>query len=289
MFRRDPELKTRIDRLITDCRLDPGADLESLIIAIKAGPPAAAPSKTAEEPAVEPAVEPALMVATGRFVEADLASCVGQRMAADGGGLTARRVEGRAVYHASGHASGHAAGPAGRDDSVWFTISGPRTLLVATSSDWLAKALGRGDKIAAAPTWAALLKNVDLKADLWAVGQLDQRVGAGLVELGAGALKSPPGSLFVQADLSAGVRFLLGAVMTSAGDANALVSLIKSQLAWGALAVQRYGLGPLVSKLGVDSEDKTVYLRMTLSEDEVKDVLARIDTPGGATQNSAEN
>jgi hypothetical protein len=44
-----------------------------------------------------------------------------------------------------------------------------------------------------------------------------------------------------------------------------------------------------MQKLGVDSEAETVYLRLSLSEDEVRRVLSQIDTPTGSTENSAEN
>lgn len=268
MFRRDPGLEQRIEQLIRDCRFDPSRDLDSFLIGIGGQ-------------GSDPELHEAVMVVTGTFLEAELASCVGQGVASDGGHLTAQKVDGRTFYNVSGRS--------GRRDDVWFTISGQRTLVVATSSEWLAKAVGDGEKLAASPSMAALLDKVDQKAGVWAVGEVDERIGAGLVGLTGGAVGSPPRAMFAQGELKAGVNFMLGAEMGSENDANALLSLMKGQISLGALAAQRYGLGTLISKLGVDSEGKTVYLRFSLSEDEVRQILSQIDTPTGSTQNPAEN
>lgn len=271
MFRRDPGLEERIEQLARACKLDPAADLDSFIIGVSGAP--ADPDSSGEHEAV--------MVVTGTFAEADLASCVGQSVAEDGGSLTSQRVDGRTLYRVGQRSGGR--------DSVWFTVSAPRTLVIATSSSWLARAVGDGDKIADSPSMAALLERVDQDAGIWVAGEIDQRVGAGLVELTAGAVNSPPRAMFGHGRFDAGAGFVLGAVMSSPEDAKYLVSLAKDQLSLGVWAAQRYGLGPLVSKLGVDSEGKTVYLRLSLSEEELRQVLAQIDTPAGSAQNPAEN
>ena len=75
-----------------------------------------------------------------------------------------------------------------------------------------------------------------------------------------------------------GLSLSLSAIAASADDARSLVALTNKQLRVGALALQRYGLGPLVSKLTVEAEGDTLHLRFALTEEELKDVLSRIDT-----------
>jgi hypothetical protein len=268
MLRRDPGLKERIDELVRACKFDPARDLDSFLIGIGGR----APGRETEE---------AVMVVSGAFQEAELASCVGQSAATQGTSFTSQRADGRTFYRVGERS--------GRQDSVWFTVSGPRTVVIATSSEWLARALSPGKSVRDVPAMAALLEKVDQTAGIWAIGQVDEQVGAGLVELAGGAVKTPPRAMFGHGRLARGIELELGVMMASEQEANSLVSLMKGQLSLGALAAQRYGLGTLIQKLGVDSEAETVYLRLALSEDEVRRVLSQIDTPTGSTQNSAEN
>ena len=258
MFRRDPELKTRIDQLIETCKLDPAEQIDNVIVAL---------NESSQD---------AIMVVTGAFVEAELASCVGQSVEAGGGSLTFEQVEGRTFYRASG-----------RQD-VWFTLSGERTLIVATSSAWLSKAVGSGEKVTQAKPMASLLGRVDQRLGLWGAGIVNPQIGAGLVKLTSGAVASPPQSMLLEMDLSAGITASLGAEMASEKDAKSASSLAKSQLAVGAWALHKYGLEAVAKKLTVDSKGKTVYLRLSLAEDELKEVLSRIDTSGGSEQDPPE-
>ncbi|MCG8420208.1 MAG: hypothetical protein MJE77_19935 [Proteobacteria bacterium] len=256
MFRRDPELEVRFRQLIDTCQIDPAVDVDRVIVALSRS------SGTDET----------IMVVTGQFSEAELASCMSQAMAAAGGAFTYDRVDGRTFYHASGR------------QHIWFTVPGPQTVVLATSPEWLARAVGDGEKITSSNEMSALLERVDQRAGLWAVGSIDERIGAGLVELTAGQVTSPPGSVFVEIHPKAGLQVSLGAEMNSKKDANGLELLIKNQMSVGAWALQGRGLGALAKKLRVYLEDKTVYLRLSLTEEELKEVLSRIDTTGGSAQ-----
>ena len=288
MFRRDPELATRIRELWDVCKIDPGKDLDSILIAL--GPGAGRDSSTtprADQQATDAAVaadagaasaasvvmDQALMVVTGKFVEAELAACVGERLAADGGRLTFETVAGRTFYHATGK------------QDVWFTLPGPSTVVVATSSSWLARAVGDGDKLTASRPMAALLARIDRNAGAWAVGLIDEQIGKGLVEQTAGEVAAPPRAMFVDLDPNNGLRIALGAEMSSEKDANYLVSLIKKQLAIGRWALERYGLDRLVQKLEVNVRGSTVHLALALSEGELKEALSQIDSSKGSAQN----
>lgn len=253
MFLRDPGLAARVDALITACRFDPARDLRGLTLALGAGAHA----------------EQAVMVATGRFSEPEVVACVRSSLAEDGGSLTESEVEGRRFYNASARSD--------RADSVWFTFGDPSTLVAATSSEWLAQAVGKGDKVLSRQPMASWIERADPKAGIWAAGALDERTGHELVAL-VGGLVSPPRALLGHLHLKDGVSLSLSAVTASAEDAKALVALTNAQLGVGALALQRYGLGPVVSKLTVSAEGDTLHLRFALTEEELKDVLSRIDT-----------
>jgi hypothetical protein len=254
MFLRDPGLAARVDALITACRFDPARDLRGLTLALGAG---------AHH-------EQAVMVATGRFSEAEVAACVRTSLAEDGGSLAESEVDGRRFYNASARSD--------RSDSVWFTFGDPSTLVAATSSEWLAQAVGKGDKVLSRQPMASWIERADPKAGIWAAGALDERTGRELVALVGGLVSAPPRALLGHVHLKDGLTLSLSAVAASAEDAQALMALTNAQLGVGALALQRYGLGPLVSKLTVTAEGDTLHLRFALTEEELKDVLSRIDT-----------
>lgn len=260
MFKRDPELATRIRQLIDSCQLDPARDIHGVIIALSRGGGDSAGS------------DEALMVLTGTFVEARLASCVGQSSAAAGSAVTVKEVEGRVFYKVDGK------------QDVWFTLTGPTTLVVATALEQLTRAAGDSDKIASSQVMAPLLARVDQSVGLWGAGLLDPRIGAGLVEQTGGKVAAPPRAVFVELDLERGLTLALGAEMTTVDDSNALLSLIKEQISIGSWALESYGLAAAADKLGVDLQGKTVYLRMSLTEDEIKEVLSRIDSSGRSEQ-----
>lgn len=262
MFLRDPGLAARVDDLIAACRFDPARDLRTLTLALGAG---------AQK-------DQALMVATGKLSEPELVACVRASLAEDGGTVTESEVEGRRFYQTSGRND--------RAESVWFTFGDPETLVVATSSEWLAEAVGKGDKVLSRQPMASWIERAGPGAGIWAAGALDERIGGELVALVGGRLSAPPRALLGHLELKDGLSLSLSAVAASAEDAQALVALTQAQLGVGALALQRYGLGPLVSKLTVSAEGDTLHLRVALSEAELKDVLSRIDTTEAPEQDT---
>jgi hypothetical protein len=73
--------------------------------------------------------------------------------------------------------------------------------------------------------------------------------------------------------------------MNSPSDANRLKRLAKSQLALGANILQGAGLGTLVSKLELEVKGDVLMLAVAVSDDELKQVLSRIDMSAPAEQN----
>ena len=337
MFRRDPELEQRMEALLGACRVSLGGPQD--------GDASAEPTTVVSDIVIAMGTpsgrerDEAVMVATGAFVEAKLASCVGQGVAGDGRSLIADMVEGRSLYGipdnapvapsdpsaSSGPASKGAGAPAATvgvtptgpppkggpttpesgqpaatpapvaapkpaaGNDVWFSVAGPETLVIATSKSWLIQAVGTGEKIAAAPTMASLLKRVDRGADIWAAGKIDPAVGAGLVDQASGAISAPPQAIFGSLDLRRGMELSLGLQMATDQDAKSLESLVSGQMGLMALAAQRYGVGAWVEKLVVTVEARTVFLRASLSEDDVRQILSRIDSSTGSAQNPADN
>ncbi len=264
MFARDPGLEARIAQLVDTCGVDPGADLRHLIIALGSGP----------------AEGEALMVATGVFSESQISSCIEKSMAADGGSLTTSQVGGRTIYHASGRDD--------RVDSLWLAFGDMSTLVAATSQPVLELALGDGPKVGQAEPMASWIKRASEQASVWAAGEVDSQIGADLVALTGGQISAPPKALYGHIWLKNGLSFQLAAVTASPDDAQVLMTQATAQLRVGALALQRYGLGPVVSKLEASADGDLMQLRFHLTEDELRDVLAKLDTTTGEDQADTE-
>jgi hypothetical protein len=266
MFVRDPELRTRIDTYMRECKFDPAVDLDSVIIGMGDLP---SPPVTAGR---------VVMAATGNFEEAQLASCVSRALQSDGGSLTTKQVLGRTFYRADNPTTKRV---------VWFTFGTPRTVLVSSSEQWLTMAVDDGKRVLDNDRLAAEIERANREgAGLWMAGELAGRTGQGIVTLTRGAVSKPPASAYGFIDLSDGIRGELAVVMTSEKDVKGAISYIKPQLEVLAMMAQGRALGRLVSKVGVDSEAATVYLRVSLTEDELKQALSRIDTKGGPTQDT---
>lgn len=266
MFARDPELRTRIDTYMRECKFDPAVDLESVVIGMGDLP---TPPTTAGR---------VVMAATGNFDEAQLASCVSRALQADGGSLSTKQVLGRTFYRADNPTT---------ERVVWFTFGTSRTVLVSSSEAWLTMAIDDGMRVRDNDRLAAEIERANREgAGLWMAGELAGRTGQGIVTLTRGAVSKPPASAYGFIDLSEGIRGELAVVMASSDDVKGAISYIKPQLEVLAMMAQGRALGRLVSKVGVDSEASTVYLRVSLTEEELKQALSRIDTKGGAKQDT---
>lgn len=259
MFARDPELEKRIDALLTACKLDPVEQLDSFVIGMGEG-------------------DQVVLVASGQFREADIAICVDKTLTADGGRLTTQSVAGRTAYKADGGKSWPA---------VWFAFGAPNTLVLSSSDKLLGEALGKGKKVATDDNLAPLIARAHpAEAAMWGAGSVSPAVGEGLVTASSGKVR-PPRAMFGHVRFDAGLAAELGAVMASADDAKLLESEAKPQLELLSLAAQKYGLGRLVHKLAISAESDTVLVRIALTEDELRELVSRIDTEEAPLQNPA--
>ncbi len=253
LFARDPALQKRVAAITGPCKIDLGADVSAVLIAMRR-------------------LDESLLVATGAFEKVSLARCVSEAMSASGGTLATKQIGGRPAYHATGKSRG-----------VWFARGGPRTLLVSSSETWLAAALGK----AAGPRQIQpILDRVKRDAPAWVAAAVPTDIADGLVKTSGASLGHGPASLFGELRLEAGLSARVGLEMSSPEDAKLLVSLVEAQLGVVALAAQRMKLGTLVSKVKVDADAKTVYLRVSLDEADVKQLTSRIDSPKAPEQDT---
>jgi hypothetical protein len=65
------------------------------------------------------------------------------------------------------------------------------------------------------------------------------------------------------------------------------VSLAKRQLSLLAQVAQKWRLGQLVARIQVSAAERTLLMQLALSDAELSQVLAPIDTPGARQQTAA--
>jgi hypothetical protein len=267
MFRGDPGLRKEIDQLFAGCGFRPEKDLRTVLVGMDVdGAPAAGAERT-------------ILVATGRLSEGAIATCVGRHMGQMGGGaLVETEVAGRTHYQADA--------PTGRQD-VWFAFGSQDTVVVTSTAELLTQALGKTPRLADDPMMAALIERARRPgAALWAAGKLPPEIGKGLSGAAGGTLK-PPSAIFGSLAVEEGLSAEVGVELASAEEANSAVSLAKRQLGLVAQVAQKWRLGPLVARVQVSSAERTLLLRLALSERDLSQVLGPIDTPGAGQQTTA--
>jgi hypothetical protein len=84
-----------------------------------------------------------------------------------------------------------------------------------------------------------------------------------------------------------GLTAELGVDLASPDEANSAVSLAKGQLRILTQVAQRWKLGRAVAKVSAEASGATLYVRLALTDDELRQALAPIDTDAGADQNPA--
>ncbi len=257
MFLRDPQLRQQVDRLIIDCDFDPSIDLWNFVIGMGAAP------------------EDVVMAATGNFAEVSITACVGKSMSQGGGRLISKEIGGRMAYFADG-------GPG--KSGVWFSFGTDNTIILASTEEWLRLSLGKTGKVSDNDRLAALISRADPARAIWAAGKVAPAIGQGLAETTGGKVQAPV-AMWGHLDLKDGLAAELGAEMVTAEDAKTAVSFAKTQMATITLMFQEEKIGRLVRKVTVDSDAKSVYLRVRLTESELAQVLSKIDSKGSSEEN----
>jgi hypothetical protein len=255
---RDPTLADRWANVVDSCKIDLPKQIEHIMLAL--GPP----TTTAGSGAV-------LMVATGKVSEADLASCVRTMVGKGGGSLTSKAVDGRTLYLVKdGNRAMH------------FGFGRPDTIVLGTDEAWVREGLSTNPKAKDNPELMKWLTKIDQRAPLFAVGKVDERVGAGLVR--SGKLAKGPRAFVATLDPTNGAKLLLGVVMPDAPTAKQLESFAKTELLLVSGVAQWKGMGTIVNKINVSTVDDQVTFSAALTMDDVNSVLSALDEPTAPEQ-----
>jgi hypothetical protein len=186
---------------------------------------------------------------------------------AGGGSLTLEQVDHRTLYHV-----------VDGTHAMWFGFGASDTVVLSGSRDLVVDALGDGKKVMDVPEMRALIERADTRAPLWAAGRVDDQLGQRLLRLTRGKVSSPPRAFLASLDPSHGLDADLAAVTASEDDAKVLESQVGPMLALVAMWAQAEDLGPLAAKVTVHHEGDAVHISINLSDDELKEVLSKVDS-----------
>jgi hypothetical protein len=123
-------------------------------------------------------------------------------------------------------------------------------------------------------------------AALWAAGRVSPEIGKGLAAATGGQV-GPPRAMFGHLAAETGLEAELGVQLASPAEANTAVSLAKNQLRVLTQVAQKWKLGRAVAKVVAEATGPTLFLRVNLSDDDLRLVLAPIDRDAGPDQNPA--
>jgi len=271
MFTRDPGLQAELSKVLRACNLDLASDVFSATIALIPNAKAGTDS---------------LLVSKGHFEEGKIVACLGKAMGDTvGSRLETTEFQGRPTYHQVG----------GEGPGLWLAFGSSDTILVSSGQEALQAALGDGPKLADGSAGIAkYLSRANTKADIWAIGEIEGAVGAGLVAATGGQVKAPV-AVIASVDLSAGLALSADLLMASKEDANTLISQAKSQLSAVALVVQIDSLGRMVQKAELSADALWARLRWSITNEELQELLGAnlsglspgIDKQGARDENPA--
>lgn len=260
LFLRDGELEKRWGEVAEACKLDLGKSVKRVMIAL--GPHVSTPG-----------TGPVLVIATGKFVEADVEACVRKIVGKGGGTLTARTLAGdggRTLYTAK---DGNRA--------IVFAFGRADTVILGSNEAYVTEALAQtGPKLASDPEAQQYLKMVDQNAPIWGVGRMDPRVSASLVKHVSG-IQAGPKAIVGTLDPTAGAKVNAGVIMTTPEDAKALESFTKTQLGQIAAAAQLMKVGSAVQKITTSVDGATVRLGAAFTVEDLNQLISALD--GGDT------
>lgn len=261
---RDPVLAERWGHMKDDCKIDVVKQVKRVMLAIG---PHVGPS---------PGTGPVIMVVVGAIPEASFKDCVAKLVGVGNGAVTGKAVYDRTLYLVKDG-----------NRTMYFAYGRPDTIVLSTDEAFVTEALSTGKKAPDNADLAKWLALVDQNTSLWAVGRVDARVGGGLVQLSNGKVSGPPVAMALQADLSDGANLRLAAVLPSAGDAKALESYAKGELALFTAAAQWKSLGSVVGKITVAADNEIVQFRAPLGNEDLNQLLSALDGGSMPAQDSA--
>lgn len=261
LLARNDGLRTQWTALASACQIDVKTQVRRVVIAL--GP-------------TTKAGQPALMVVTGDLPESKLAACVQKAFGTGTGTVTPKLTAGRTIYTVTQGAR-----------SMWFGYGQADTVVLGPNQAWVEQALGKDAKVTDSGTLKPLIARADQAAPIWAAGRLAPAVAEGLMKPTGGTLKKGPEAVFLSIDPSTGLRVELGADMASEDDAKTLEQFATDQLRLLAQLAQWANLGPAVAKVRAQRDGANVTFALSLSMDEVNQLMTAIDSTAEDPQPSA--
>lgn len=251
---RDKDLATRWASLRDTCKIDLTKQVKRVMVALGPSDPK------------QPGTGPMLMVAIGNLVETELEKCIQSLVGQGGGSVTAKAAGDRTLYQVKDG-----------NRTLFFAFGRPDTVVLGSTEAYVLEALGPGKKAMDNPELAGFLKLVDQKSPIWAAGRVAERVRKGLVDVTNKELQAGPVAFVAKLDPSQGANLDLGVVMNDAKDANTLETFAKNQMGLFAMAAQAKGVGKIVDKVQISTQDKLVSFRGNFTVDDINRLFCVLD------------
>ncbi len=242
MLLRDPGLRTEFANLSEACEFDIEKDLRHVVVGMGGGDVVA--------------------VASGQFIQSDIASCLNREARASGGTFEAKSKDGRSYWYVE--KQGH---------KRWLSVPASKTLVIATSEAWLVSALDANASVLDNSAMASLIGQIRHTSNLWGVSQVPASIGANLTKITGGQVKRPPEALRFTIDLLGGLSFRLDAMMTSDEDAKSVSTFMELTLKMA----KGWNLGKLASKMKTTVNKRAVTIQLEASLEELKEIVSLID------------
>ena len=244
LFEKDRGLADEFKSIREQCKFSIGEDLSYLLVGLKD--------------------ERTILVARaeGVFNQGALTACIQARVSSDGGTLTAKRF---------GNKWGYQLLPKANEKPIYFVLASEAVMLVSTAEAWLAPRDTNGPSLEA-------LGKTDFGATVWAAGIVPEAVGKGLIEATGSSVSAPPQTIYGHLDLGDGLLAGLFIGMGSEADAEALTTMASSQMGALAAVAQKVKLAPVIRRVKVTRENQEVAFTVELSEKELADITANVDS-----------
>jgi hypothetical protein len=253
MLGRDQAMAARLGELQTRCKLDPGKDLESVLVGLL--------GSTSSRDVV--------LVAKGKLDETAIVACVEATLTEKGGKLEKKTDGALSVYVAHN--------PQGSGD-IAFGFGAPGVILLADSEELLHTARDAASpKLKSNKDFVAMLAETDTRAALWGVGLVAPDVGRGIVDAASGKVKKPAQAMWGSVDLSTGLALELVVKMDADADAKGLAEVVQKQLGQYAIVAQAYALGPIVNKIKTETRGPLFVVTLALDAGELAKLQTLLD------------
>jgi len=242
MLLRDPGLRGEFRKLSETCEFDIEKDLKHVVIGM--------------------AGDRVIAVATGRFIQSDIASCLNRDARQSGSTFEAKSAGGKSYWYVDK-----------RGYERWMAVPVSKTFVLSTSEDWLRDSLAGNASVLDSAKMASLIARVHHTSDVWGASWVPASISGNLAKVTGGQVKHPPKALRFTLDILTGLKFRLDAQMKSPADAKAVASYVKRTLG----LAKSLNLGKLAANVTTRVDGKAVTIQLSLTMEELKEILSLVD------------